>query len=437
MFNKIVSVLSFNSLQIVLTKFISLINFAILVRLLSGEEIGIIGLAGGYVALLGFILVAPETIFIRDFKKMEGKLHEYISSFLQFSAVRGIILFTLLIPVSLFLFQSASDPRLGSYFLLLGGATLVSTLTGPFREAFYGFFRQGRITQVDVLTSILLLLSMIFLFFSRDVITYGWLQFFSAVVGVSLWYFTAVKHLHFRFISHVKLKLSLDALRGFAFWNHLSGSVVKLVYQIDIVILGFFAALSGVGSYSVALTLANVFFLFPQMVQKVLSLSFSQLPNERVSLLFGVGVRYNTILSLLQWIGFVFLGWVLMQIVQPENPDNVLAYGLYITAGVAIINVARPWIALSLSRVSPRKIFFELYLIPSLAAVPIYAYAASVGGALGVAQANVITFSILSGWIILYTTWKVPIRPGIFQLAPFEKDILRRVTKILGMRSRP
>jgi O-antigen/teichoic acid export membrane protein len=352
----------------------------------------------------------------------------------MFSAMRGIILFTLLIPVSFLLFHSASDSRLGGYFLLVGGATLVGTLTGPFREAFYGFFRQGRITKVDVMTSVLLLLSMIFLFFSRDVLTYGWLQLFSAVVGVILWYFTAVKHLHFRFISGVKLKFSIDALRGFSFWNHLSGWVVKLVYQIDIVILGFFAALSGVGSYSVALTLANVFFLFPQMVQKVLSLSFSQLPDERVPTLFGVGVRYNTALSLIQWIGFVLLGWVLMLIVQPENPDHVLTYGVYIAAGVAIINVARPWIALSLSRIYPRKIFFELYLIPSLAAVPIYIYAASVGGVLGVAQANVITFSILSGWIILYTTWKVPIRPDVWRLAPFEKDVLRRVARIAGVR---
>jgi len=433
LFQKIISVLSFGSLQILASKFIGLIQFAVLVRLLSTSEIGIIGLAGGYVAILSFILVSPESILIRDFKKIQPKLNVYVSSFLQFLIYRNILIFAGGSVVAWYLLPLPENPALTAYFILLLLYHLITSLSGPLREAFYGYYRQARITLVDLMVSIMLVATMPILYFSRDVVVYGVLQVVVATLGVGWWYWNARKHLNYSFVGGLdvrtwNIRLAWDSIQGFGIWNHLSGAVIRLVYQVDIVILGLFVSLETVGSYAVALTIANVFLVFPQMVQKVLSLSLSQMENNRtLRNIFGVAVRYNTLFSLAQLIGFIVLGTFIISIFGPEQPEEVWMYSLYIIAGITLFNLVRPWTSLALARLPPREFFMGLFVLPALCAVPIYYWAASTHGALGVAQANVVTFGILSGWVVVYVHARVKLSPRMRFISAFEKSLLQRV----------
>ncbi|MDZ4256280.1 MAG: oligosaccharide flippase family protein, partial [archaeon] len=257
-FERVFSVLTFGTMQTVVSKLISFINFAILVRLLSTEEIGIIGLAGGYMALFGILMILPENIIIREFMTIKKNLNVFMNSFLQFSLARGIFLFLIGIPVAIYIQSLQQDPRLSIYFMLLLGVNLINGLNGPFREAFYGFYRQARITFVDIVVNILLLLTMAFLYFHREVLVYGALQVIVALIGVGWWYWNARSHLDFRWMHQWDIGPAVQAMMRFSLWNHLAGVVIRLVYQIDILILGFFVGLATIGDYAVALTLANV-----------------------------------------------------------------------------------------------------------------------------------------------------------------------------------
>ncbi|MEK6970139.1 MAG: oligosaccharide flippase family protein [archaeon] len=434
LFTRVFSVLSFGTLQVIFSKLISFINFAILVRLLTHEEIGIIGLAGGYMALLGFLMVLPENVFIRDFKKMQGRLNEYISSFFFFGVMRSLVLFVVAGGMALHLSSLQSDPRLTLYFLLLVGTTLLNSLVGPFREAFYGAYRQARITFVDVISNLLLLTLIGLLYFQRDVIVYGWLQLGVAMLGLVWWIWNAHRHLHFSFFPPT-FQLAIDSLRNFSIWNHLAGSVIRLVYQIDIVILGFFVGLGVVGDYAVALTLANVFFVFPQMIQKVLSLSLSSVEDKRtLENMLGIAVRYNTLFSVAQWGAFLIMGPWLISLLGPESPAQIWTYSIYLVSGVTLFNIARPWSSLAVSKIPPKDFFFKLFFLPSMVAVPIYWYAAAQLGALGVAKANLVTFFILGGWLIIYMHIHLKLIPRIFYFSPHEKHFLGKIQHVFHSR---
>ncbi len=431
LFGKVFRVVSFNAFQTIFSKGIAFINFAILIRLLSGEDIGVIGLSAGYVALMGFLLVLPESIFIRDFLEIRKRLNEYISAFLGFNAVRGLVLFLFAIPVAFWLSQIQLNPELGSYFLLLVLATLLNTLSGPFREAFYSNYRQARIAFVDLSLNVVSLLVLVALFFSRSVVTYGWLQVLVALIGVGWWYWNARKAIHFRFQWHLRwFGMATDAIKGFAIWNHLAGAMMRLVYQADVVILGFFVSLAALGDYTVALTLANVFFVFPQMIQKVMSLSFSQMEKkETVSPVLGVVVRYNTILSLAQFVGYAVVGPWLIALLSPDNPGTVFLYSLYLAGGVTLLNITRPWISLAVVRIPPKRFFTMLFLGPCLLAIGIYWAAANYYGIVGVAQANILTYFIVGVWGVLYTTHSLRILPRLFYPAEFEKRLIHRLSQ--------
>ncbi len=435
LFQKIVSVLSFGSLQILASKFIGLIQFAVLVRLLSTSEIGIIGLAGGYVAILSFILVSPESILIRDFKKIQPKLNVYVSSFLQFLIYRNILIFAGGSLVAWYVLPLPDNPALTAYFILLLLYHLITSLSGPLREAFYGYYRQARITIVDLMVSIMLIATMPILYFSRDVVVYGMLQVLVASLGVGWWYWNARRYLNFLFVGGLNfrkwnIKLSLDTIRQFGVWNHLSWMVIRLVYQVDIVLLGFFVSLEALGSYAVALTIANVFLVFPLMLQKILSLSLSQIEDKIVlQNIFGVTVRYNTIFSLAQFLGFIFLGGFIISIFGPDNPGVVWLYSLYIIAGITLFNVVRPWTSLAFIHLSPREYFLGLYAVPAICSVPIYFLAAQYGGALGVAKANVLTFGLIALWVVLYVRYRVRLSPNLKFISTSEKSFAEKMVR--------
>lgn len=427
LYDKVVNVLSFNVLQTVLSKGLAFVNFAILIRLLSVEEIGIIGLSGGYIALLGFVMLLPESIFIRDFSKIRLRANDYISSFLGFGGIRNLVLFILALPVAWWVSQEQSTFTVGMYFILLVLSTLINSLSSPFREAFYANYRQARITFVDLSLNVVSFASLGLLYFSRDVLTYGFLQVLVALLGVGWWYWNAKQKMGFTFkLPGDWIKISYDSIRGFVFWNHLGGVINRLVYQADIVILSFFVSLAALGEYTIALTIANVFFVFPQLVQKLMSLSFSQIEKQSLSKNLGVAVRYNTLFSLAQFLGYWALGHYLIDFLHIKNAPLVFTYSLFLAGGVTLLNLARPWISLAVVRIEPKKFFTHLFLFPCALAMVIYWVAAQTSGVMGVAQANVLAYFIVGGWAVFYISLALGVRPDFFYLASFERKWLLR-----------
>ncbi|MEK6821001.1 MAG: oligosaccharide flippase family protein [archaeon] len=427
---KTANVVSFNLIQTFTTKILAAVQFAILLRLLPTADIGVYGLVAGYIGMLGLFAIAPETIFLRDFVKYKDRLAEHVSAFTVFGLVRGFVTLGVGVPLTLFIATVQPHPHLVPYFLLAILAFSISLLTGPFREAFYGNFRQGRITLVDLVSSGVSLAGMIFLYYSRDLVSFGLIQVGVAVFGLAWWYWNAKKHLGFSW------KLlpgwwgdSLRALSHFSFWNQLTSVALRVAYQADIIILGFFAGLSTLGDYTVALTLANVFFVIPQLVQKAGILSFSRV-EEKHSLRRGLGtmIRYNTILVLGQFLGFVVLGQWLIAFFGPENPDVVWLYSLYLVGGVTLFSLARPWVAILIAKVDAKELFGKLFVWFAVLSAVVYVPVTHVYGVVGLAQANVGLYLLLGLLAAGFATFKLALWPD-FSMSDAEKKWLSNVRK--------
>lgn len=425
---KVTQVLAFSGIQTVLSKILGAIQLAILIRLLTNAEMGIIGLAAGYVGVLGFIAIAPEAIFLRDFTRMKGKLNEYLTSFFLFGLARGLLVMLGGIAIAYWLMQSQSSDA-GGYFLIALGAFVLNLLTGPFREAFYAQYRQARIVWVDLTITILSLILIVFVYFTPHVLVYGALQFAVALLGVLWWIFQARTHMGFRFTSFKGwFRKAWESLSSFSIWNHFTSSALRMVYQADIIILSFFIGLNDLGDYTIALTIANVFFVFPQLIQKVTSLSFSSYGVAKdIRLGLGLSFKYNLLFCLAQFGLFLVFGHLLVAFFGPENPENVLTYAFYLVLGVTIFSIFRPWVALLVVHYDPRKLFIRLFAAFGVVAFIVYYVGAVYGGAIGVAQSNVLLYALL-GLIVVWFTWKeLKIWPDI----PLYNDAEKRLFKEL------
>lgn len=422
MLDNVAKVLTFNALQTVFSKILGAVQLAILIRLLTNSDIGAVGLVAGYVGVLGFLAIAPEVIFLRDYQKMAARLNDYLSSFLLFGVARGFVLVLVGIPLAYWLFISQSA-EVAVYFLLVLLAFSLNLLTSPFREAFYAQFRQGRIAWIDLSLNLLSLLLIALVFFYQNIVAYGIVQVAVGMLGVVWWYSQARTHLKFKFLLHADWwKLSWGSLTNFSIWNHFTSTSLRMVYQADVVVLSFFVALDPLGDYAVALTIANVFFVFPQLIQKVTSLSFSSLQKkEELELGLGLSVKYNFLFCFAQFIGFLIFGPWLVAFFGPENPENVLTYAFYLVGGVTLFSFARPWIALLIVRYDMRKLFMELFVVFGLFAFIVYYLAAAYGGVVGVAQSNVLLYFVLALLVIYFTGKKLNIYPRIVWITIEEK----------------
>jgi O-antigen/teichoic acid export membrane protein len=428
---RIVKVISFAFGQTIVSKLISAVSFALLVRLFTTDEIGMIGLAGSYLAFAGILFIYPETIFIRDAKKMEPVFFQAISSFFLFGVGRGLLLTGIGgLGAHILSTQGVISPLFAAYFTLALLANGIGALTGPFREAFYARFRQARIALVDATLSLVSLASIGVLWFIPSLLLYGGLLVLVALIGVLWWTRTAVVHLGFKFTqSPHPFHESIKAAKGFALWNQLSGSLLQWVYRSDVLVLGFFVGLTTIGSYTIALTIANVFFVIPQLVQKAVSLGLSQLGNAKdEAVAFGYAVKYNTIFTLLQWTGFLVLGWFIILFFGAKNPVEVWGYALSLVTGVTIFNLSRPWMSLLVVRGNQRKLFFRLFLPSGFLAVGVYALSAMYGGAVLVAQSNILVFALLGGGIIWYSNRVTKIYPRIhWGFEDMEKRLMKEI----------
>jgi O-antigen/teichoic acid export membrane protein len=164
-------------------------------------------------------------------------------------------------------------------------------------------------------------------------------------------------------LPHNWKKLVVDSVKDFSLWNQLSSMLLRVLYQADVIILGFFVSLSALGDYTIALTIANVFFVVPQLFQKTFSVSFSRLSEkQRLAHGLGLAVKYNALFSIAQLAGYVILQPLIMAFFGPEHPETVSLYAFFIITGVTLFNLARPWVGLTTVKESKKKRLFRLEL---------------------------------------------------------------------------
>jgi O-antigen/teichoic acid export membrane protein len=270
---------------------------------------------------------------------------------------------------------------------------------------------------------------------THNMIVYGVVQLLTMLLAAVWWYHTARTHMQYHFVLPKDWwSITWKSIRDFTLWNQLIGVISRLLYQADIVILGFFVTLAAIGPYSVALTISNVFFVFPQLAQKLVTFSFSQLDTKMNARALGLAVKYNTIICIGQFVVFTLIGKWVIAFFGPAQPEQVLMYALYLVGGVTLFNLSRPWLSLAFAQMSNRKIFFQLFVPLGVGGMVIYAIAAQTEGVLGVARANVLLYLLAGAFSVLYVTYHLRVVPSFelitIQEKKFVSELLSRVKKV-------
>jgi O-antigen/teichoic acid export membrane protein len=214
------------------------------------------------------------------------------------------------------------------FFFLNHLAFQAGLFAGIFKEAFFAEFRQKLITVVNLVLAVVQLIFVLALFWWANIYLYGAAILAAGMLTALVWWIIAKKKLHFRFVPRVEWKkISFASLKDFALWTHLTSAANRATYQFDVVILSLFVSLKLVAAYTIALTVANLFLLFPQVLQRAAILGIANLESkESIGEATGIFLKYFFLLSLAEFIFFYWFGNLIVGLYHPE--DLSLVFGL-------------------------------------------------------------------------------------------------------------
>jgi len=422
--------MSFSLLNTVLTKLMGVVSFLVIVRLLSRSEIGLIGVIGGYVAILGFLSLGPESALVRDFPKIKSKINQHISAFVQFWFFRTLVIMIAAGGMSVWLYFFFNDITFSIYMIGIAIAINLNLFELMAKDVFYVDFKQEIVTKVTFVLKLVFLGMLMILLFYGYVLLYMCVLVVSAALNAGIWYYLLRKKFNFRFDPKGARNILKWNIFDYSLWAHLSNSFTALVYRIDTFILSFFATLVVIGDYTIALEIANFFFIVPRLLQKSVIVGTVNLKdNKRLNDVIFIFVKYFFILSVVQFVLFIIFGPWIVSLFTDTSVGDVYWYSILIISGVSILNVVRPISTLINTQASMRKGFFHVYLPASIIGIAAYVIMAMNYGVVGVAAANIIAFSVMSVFIVVFVKRFFPLKARFTLFGDIERGLLKDMKK--------
>jgi O-antigen/teichoic acid export membrane protein len=411
-----------------LSMVMGLFSFFLLSRILPREDIAIIGITGGFIAMFALLMITPEVLLFRDYASFKKNPKKFAESFLSFWAIRTLLVFFLMLLGGWLLYSSRGD------FLLiyLIGAALVyhlNTLQASIQEFFFVEFRQKDILKMNLAYQLLFLGGLGIVYVERELGVYLLLLVILTGLFSLAWVYRFLKTFPFplRFSPKVLKQDFKSVFNTSILWNHFIGAVAQLIYRGDIFFLGFFATAFAVGNYTIALTLAGVFVFIPQILQKMCIVALTRTTGKENDLpIVNAMVKYSIVVSLVQFIGYYLLGDYVLSFVAPDNHLEVYGLGLLIVGGVSLFNAVRPLHGYAYSRGNLKQLFLEVFLPSAGVAIIAYAWAATQGVQVA-AAANVLVYATLSLLLLLYVTRRVGYRFRFEWATPPERELLKKI----------
>jgi len=304
------------------------------------------------------------------------------------------------------------------------------------KDLFFVDFRQLAVIKMNLIINTISVLIMLSLFSYPSLIAYSMILLASASLNILLSCVYLKRYFSFQitFGAYSSAKRILkNTLMNFAIWNHLTGSVATILYKIDILILSLFAALSAVGDYTIAVSIAELFLFITIILQKPLHVSFSRLDSKAsIEIAMGIFLKYFLAIALLQVTVFYFFGWHLVRIFTSESADQIFSYSLMIIIGISMLTILRPLGILAAVKTNMRDQFMEVHMPAGIAGTLSYFYLSYMFGPIGAAAGNIVAYSILSLLSLFYVTRHYPLKPKFKLVTPQEKEIaikIKRFTK--------
>lgn len=403
---KVAKLFSLSIIDLIVSRFGRYLGILILIGVVSSEEIGILGIATGYLAFVGYLSFAPESILLRDYKEHRGKLRDFnhlISAFGNFWVLRSALILLVGFIISLFLKDQSIVLAIVFIGLLL--QKLLESFTNFIELIFYVDFKQGIVVKVNFVDNVFLLLSFLLIYLYQSIYTFLILIIINEFILAIIWLFALKRYFYFRYEYKPQwLSLIRKNIWEFTFWYHLSNTTMSFIQNIGPLILSFFVSLAVVGDFTIALKITTFFFLLSQLMQKA---SFVHFANEIV---LPQKISYRTLIdhakiygaiSLVGIATFAFFGkFLIFHLLTKENIDLIYQLVLIMLVGFLIYNLTRPFMAYASAKLPLQSGFLNVYLPVLFISILIYIPSAKYFGPIGLSFATISSYTILLFLII-------------------------------------
>ncbi len=404
-----------------------LISFFIIARLLAREDIAIIGISAGFLALLNPLLIAPESILFRNYADFNKKFHEYSSAFLTFWFFRTLVVMLAVLAGAVFFFYTKNSFLLSVYIIGAGLAINFNMLQAAIQEIFFVEFKQHTILKLNILYYSIFLLLLGVVFFKRELLVYLIiLAGMSIIFGVA-WALLLFRKFDFKPVFNLKKNLGLikEIVSSVVLWTHLTGSALQIIYRADVFILSFFVSSFVTGNYTIALMFSTLFMIVPQVLQKMCLTGLARSTGtESDSKMTSSFIKYVFFLSAIQMIGYYFFGRWVLSFIAPANIEEVFQLGFFILIGVNLFNLVRPLHSYCVARSDVKKLFLEVYLVGAVFTAVAYYLAAVMGGAIGAAQANILVYCVMAVLLVVFVVREQKFRFSFEWITSEEREMI-------------
>ncbi len=434
---RVVNNTTFAILDLILTKTGTVAVFILLVRILEGRDIAAIGIATGYLVQVAYLDIAPIRILLRDYPKIAGnpaKRDRLLTPLFLFWGFQALAMLLLCLGLQFLVLRRLDLPGIQFLFFALTVDFIALTFQDWIKTIFYTDFQQGRATAISCIFMTARLACYGALFFEPALDTYSWLLIATSLAGFVLWGAAFQMRFHFRPVLNGRtVSILRESLSSYGIWDHLNRMAIDTLFSIDVVILSWIALdrIEDIGSYTIALKFTSLLFLIPMQMHRSLQVVLSN-SNDREKRTRAINsfIKVNFIVSVAQYLVVVFFGGLLIRLLFGGNAGpGVLQYTIIIATGVTIMNLGWPFMSIVNNLCNIARAFLIVFLPNLLFGLAFYMGAAVRWGALGMAYANIVIYTMLALGLVAFTVRQYPF-PFRFELiTEEERSLLRELTK--------
>lgn len=426
---------AFSIADVLLTKCVTIIAFVLLVRLLPNEAIGAIGVATGYVVLITYLDIQPIRVLLRDYPGLSVDTFardELLTALFGFWCLQVIAMIVVAASLSVWVIAPLAIPGLTFVYIALALDFVALSLQGWIKLIYYVNLQQRTATRLSLIIAICRICAYGVLLYWPSLNTYSWILILSAFCTGAVWCVAFTRRFKFRPKWTGKLtSLIRRTLADYGLWEHLNRTVVNTFFTFHLVILSWFAGISEMGNYTVALRFASLLTLVPAQLNAALQVAganYSESDHRYMAI--QAILKINGLLSMMQFLVIILFGEQIMAILFGDEVAKAsFIYALVISLGITLFNLGYPLIGIINNYCKIEKSFKYVYLPALLVGLVAYFGAAANFGAIGVAWGNVVAFGVLAVGISLFVARHYPIPLTAKLVTREEASFLRRLLR--------
>ena len=408
----------------------------LLVVLLIRSDYGLLGLAMGYLQMVAFFSVQPESALLRFLpkantdagrRKLLGRCYAVTMHKSWLLSFR-FVLIALVIGLGF-------GWNLAAITLALGVLTELRLLQYAMAMFLKLADKNGKAVVLNFAFRILQLSCLaVALYWQQSIWSYvAAMTACQLLATVALWVLTVVE-LKLRWWPRWSDAAKFwPILVNFVGWAHLCSYITGLIFAVHIVFLSWAGAdLDTVGTFSVGVRIAAFCFIVPMAIQGAATLAISSVENHADRLRrLGAYVRMLSVISLTQLIGYMLVGhWLLELLFQLKGHPHAAAAALEIyqmslplVIGATLLNCLRPFTGYAMSTMEMWR-YTTTICVPAVM-ITLVAYAVTASwGATAIGWAALVCYPLFGLVIACVAIGPVAAWKCLFEMTDAEKTLI-------------